>query len=325
MGLSQETVEAHIQYWTDKFKSSNSSYRANWPSRLFRHEPIENVVKILKSGSLLSRGAAADQIEVDIAPFQIIQRNDRAHQYVRLYFRPRSPTQWRIEGIRKPDELYQGRQAAVLVILLFDSTQILTRPEVQFSDGNMQSFATLQASTDNEFELLPFAKIYHEGPFQSGSPEGDEIKRCRCAEVLLSSPMSLVDTLRGVICRSPAERITLIHLLGEDAFIWRDRIRVFRQPGLFQNKYAYVDSVDADSTGLLVHIHPRFDGRPVNTQISVSNSAGYLVMQTRVWELDPKTGWRFEHPFDPGRYTARIELEGCFAHEAQFVIDDVPF
>ena len=325
MGLSPDVVQAHVEDWTKKFKSINRPYKANWPSRLFRHEPIQNAVEILKSGVLLSRNDAVDRIALDIAPEDIIQRNDRAHGYVRLYFRPNSPTQFRIEGIRKPHEIYHGRHAPVLVVLVFNALDILTASDARFSDGNMQSASTRVGSTDEEFQALPFDRIYHEGAFERGSPLGDDIVRCRCAEVLLSSPLELLGSLRGILCRSPAERSTLLHLLGENANYWRDRVRVFRESGLFQNKYAYLYSVDADENGIVFNIHSRSDGQSVKTQLWIFDQRGNLIVETKAREINTKTKWRFSRGLDSGVYIVRFKIEDCFAHESTFIIDDIPF
>lgn len=325
MGLSDELTRTHINDWTRKFESSNRPYKANWPSKLFRHEPLESALRILRSGVLLSRNDAGPNIATDIAPPQIIQRSSRAHGYVRLYFRPRSPTQFHIEGIRKSCEEFHGCQAAVLFILVFDSFEILTSRETRFSDGNMQSPWTKEGSTDSEFQTLLFDRIYHDGPFDSGSPQGDDIVRCRCAEVLLPSPLELAGALRGILCRSPAERSTLIHLLGGHADQWRERIRVFTEPGLFENRYAYLYSVDADSKGVVFKIHPRLDEQPVTTQMWIHDEAGNLVAHRPARDLDPKKVWRARETFETGSYLVRIELENRLAHEAPFVIDDIPF
>lgn len=185
MTLQSSTIDSHIARWERALSFGAYGYRSNWPSRLFRHEPIENAVSILKHGTLLSRAEAAAQnlIVTDIAPSDIINHNARAHDYARLYFRPRNPTQYHIEGIKKADEIYKGKHAPVIVVFIFKSSEILCRNRVSFSDGNMQSETTTIFSEESAFKRLPFSDIYHEGPF---SPESREnIIRRRCAEVLI--------------------------------------------------------------------------------------------------------------------------------------------
>lgn len=60
MALSSDVVRAHIDYWERQLGSTgNRRYRRHWPARLFRHEPLENAIKILQTGILLSRTDAA--------------------------------------------------------------------------------------------------------------------------------------------------------------------------------------------------------------------------------------------------------------------------
>ena len=127
MGLSPKLIQSHLDTWSARLKKTgNRPYRQHWPSRLFRHEPLENAVRILQSGKILSREDSKGQIVRDIAPQEIIMHSDAAHHFVRLYFRPKNPTQYRIEGIRKPEEYYKGCHAPVLIILIFSAVDILT-------------------------------------------------------------------------------------------------------------------------------------------------------------------------------------------------------
>ena len=325
MGLSADVVRAHIDRWENRLSRGNRPYRKNWPSRLFRHEPLENAVKILKSGVLLSRRDAKDDIARDIAPADIIDSSRAAHDSVRLYFRPKSPTQYHVEGIRKPTDLYHGRQAPVLVIMVFGAEDTLTKPKVRFSDGNMQSPVTETGSTDEEFQAIPFEQVFHDGVFERHTERGNDIVRRRCAEVLVPSPLPLKGNLMGVLCRSPAERATLLHLLGEAADQWSERIRVFTEPGLFENRYAYLDTVDGGPDGIRFTFHPRRDGATVTTALWVWDSDGDQRIHFGPQELDPARRWLSRGSLEPGTYVARFELEDCLAYEASFIVDELPF
>ena len=77
--------------------------RAWWPNCLFHCTDIRNVVRILNSGELLSRvqAKASNTLEIDIASSDVIARTALEWQdYVRLYFRPKTPTQYNNEGFR---------------------------------------------------------------------------------------------------------------------------------------------------------------------------------------------------------------------------------
>ena len=77
--------------------------RRFWPRWLFRSDHVENAAAILNSGRLLSRAAAedGDLIRTDSGSQQYVGQLSSPHRnLVRLYFRPRTPTQYANEGIR---------------------------------------------------------------------------------------------------------------------------------------------------------------------------------------------------------------------------------
>lgn len=142
MGLTNQFIESHILHWEEVLRQSYRPHRANWPSRVFHHAPIENAARILLDGQLLSRTQSQNRRGRDVASAEVIASRDDAHNYVRLYFRPRTPTQFHIEGIRNTSEFYQNDpriHAPVLVMFVFDARQILALPDISFSDINMQS------------------------------------------------------------------------------------------------------------------------------------------------------------------------------------------
>lgn len=83
--------------------------RKRWPIWLFRSDHVENTAAILNGGELLSRALAEQQglIVKDSASQQHIDELTQSQRrYVRLYFRPRTPTQFRNEGIRPESEIW---------------------------------------------------------------------------------------------------------------------------------------------------------------------------------------------------------------------------
>lgn len=209
--------------------------------------------------------------------------------------------------------------------MVFRSADILTQPGVAFSDGNMQSPGTNTGDTDAAFQAIPFNQVYHEGAYDTSSELGNDIRRRRCAEVLVSSPLELPGNLQGVLCRSPAERATLLHLLGDSADRWADKIRVFAQPGLFENRWAYMNTVDGGPNGIAFTIHPRQDGQPVTTALRIWDGNGNQILGFTPRELDPAQRWITRESLRPGTYLVRFELEGCLAYEAPFMVDELPF
>jgi hypothetical protein len=169
MHITPELFEAHIASWRERLaKSGGRPYRQNWPGRLFHHAPLENAVEILTSGNLLSRTASAAARKRDVADPNVIATTTVAHDFVRLYFRPRTPTQYHIEGIRKTTDLLRPDvHAPVIVVFVFEALAVLSRPNTRVSDGNMQSFYTAVHDTEHGLYELDFDSIYHDGAFDS--------------------------------------------------------------------------------------------------------------------------------------------------------------
>ncbi len=332
MALSAKVINDHIAAWTAVLKGSGYPYRQHWPPRLFRHEPVENAAAILRSGRLLSRNMAKALVTAgglplrDIADKAVIASQAHAHAFARLYFRPKSPTQYHIEGIRKPSEYYHGdpdTHAPVLVVMVFESKGILTTPGVQFSNGNMQSPRTACSAGDAEFKKLPFESIYHVGALNMAF-EADVI-RCRCAEVLAPSPLILDDRLQAILCRSPAERATLLHFLKDDADRWAPRIRVFSELGIFENNFAYVDDVKVSEKGVLVSLHHRRDSQPVRIDVRITSiDKGWT---KRFYLEQTTTGHNVNTAIDlqPGQYLVEVLVDNCLGYRAVSLIDELPF
>lgn len=321
MPISQAACEQHIAKWETTLAKSAYPYRKHWPGRLFRHEPLESAVRIIKSGDLRSRNHAAGIIANDVAPEGIIGANDIAHSDARLYFRPRNPTQWNIEGIREPVDYFKGKHAAVLYMLLFDARRVLTSPGVRFSDGNMQSHQSLVYSDDFGFSQLRFEDIYHEGVIQD---RRDTIRRSRCAEVLCSSPLTLGGNLEAIICRSDAERRLLLHELG-NKFVNPSRVLVFKEPGLFNADYSFVESADLASDGLSVRLHPPRRGASLGRiQMSIIAENGQMISHADQ-SLDLSKSWKFGAVISDGRYLVEIRLRNHLAYRSALVLDSSPF
>lgn len=325
MALSHAVIKKHVALWEPKLKASSYGHRRHWPSRLFRHEPLENIVPILHSGKLLSRkdAAAQDAIVNDIAPAEILNANLLSHQHVRLYFRPKTPTQYHIEGIREPADFYMGKHAPILYMMVFDAEKILTAPGARFSDGNMQGNPNVY-ERDAGFALLDFDSIYHEGPVSAD--ERAAVTRARCSEVLVPSPLVLPAYLQSIICRSAAERQLLLHELGPD-FGGKDRIRVFNEAGVFNADFVFVETVDLASDGVHVKFHSARRGSLTGAVEITLRSLKRRGTVTR-WEkpaIEFWKKWHFTHKIPDGRYLLEITIRDCLAYRSEAILEGVPF
>ncbi len=85
-------IECHIQSWSERLGSLNW-----WPKYVYHFTDVNNAVRIIRSGSLYSRSECLrlNLMAVDNANVEVIQQTQREHlDFVRLYFRPRTPTQF---------------------------------------------------------------------------------------------------------------------------------------------------------------------------------------------------------------------------------------
>ncbi len=314
MGISFEKLTSHRSTYEAKYQN----YRQSWPRFLYRHEPIENALKILDQGSLLSRNFAKKNglIGLDIAPEAIINSTDAAHDYARLYFRPRNPTQFHIEGIRKVADYYGGKHAGFTVMLMFDSASVLVRNGTHFSCGNMQSHSTTVYDGDDGFDELNFDYIYHDSAHQN-----QEITRQRCAEVLPRSGLNLADTLKFIVVRTDADLATLKYSLssmGLDHYL--PLVRTTTGAGLFFNRHTAVDHIDTSPNR-------------VNFKLAGTSSAGKITATLQILELtsrnsvfdltsdlDGNKRYYIEHNLTPNDYLVNFSLEGVFAHESRITL-----
>lgn len=269
MALSTAFVDQHIARWQGQLTGPSYAHRRHWPSHLFHHAPLENAVAILRDGCLRSRNDANNQRARDVAAPGVIDVRDHAHDSVRLYFRPKTPTQWHIEGIRKPGEYYRdSAHAPVLVMFLLDARSVLTHPGVRFSDKNMQLADTVPGDDEAYFAQIPFAKVFWEG----GTGGDRSLTNAQCAEVLAPSPLNLGGILRSICLRSEPEKETLLHMLGDRRSDWERYCHVSDALKVFQKEYAFVDVLRLTSEGVIFRLNARKDGRRIEVKIDVWDS-----------------------------------------------------
>jgi hypothetical protein len=208
-------------------------------------------------------------------------------------------------------------------MLVFDARKILTQDEVRFSPGNMQSGSAPDGDTEEFFDTFEFEKVYHIGAHQDSS-----ITYCRCAEVLVTSPMEIADTLTAIICRSKAERQFLLHELDSaTASRWRRLIYVSDDLDVFEKRQTFVDTVSLQHDGIVVKLHPA--GRPIEIVVKVSDEKGKVAAHLHYKELAEvsSTGgpWRFPAQLANGWFTVKITIEGCRAFESDLLLAESLF
>lgn len=327
MALGEATVDQHISHWTERLGAGMRPYRKHWPARLFHHAPLENALAIAREGCLRARNDPERAQILDVAAGGVIDNRQEAHGRVRLYFRPRTPTQFHIEGIRKPADCQYGpgAHAPILVMYVLDAKKLLLKPNTIFSDQNMQNHAARTGDDEAFFGAIPFENVYHEGGIN-----GDySIIAHRCAEVLPESPLLLSDVLSGIWFRSEPERDTFLHMLGDVASQWHDFCSVSEELKVFDKRFAFLSDISLSTEGISFRINHRHDLQTVSLAIQAYNAAGDLCINFKndnFTTYNKSSGrWIYRTTLNPSNYLVKVQIENNLAYEGVIRLDDSLF
>ena len=320
--IRQHFDELRKQPWMDRA-------RQWWPACLFHCTDITNVVSILRQGEIVSRNriTAAGQLPMDIASPDVIEGTDsRWPGYVRLYFRPKTPTQYNNEGFRPVGQQALNSHCPVPVYLIFDALAVLSRTDSCFSDGNLGS-ANANVYEDVSFlEQIPFDLVYHDTRFDRS--ERDQVVHHRNAEVLVPQRMGL-ESLRYIGCRSDAEYKTLLHLLPPGTRSrWVDKLGVTPNLQLFNRKWTFVEEVDMNTAKIVFRFNRNsFTPGPFDARCEIEITATGMKHQWRdaAYQCNQLLVVSLANLGNPSDYTARLFLDDQLAYANRYQGDDLPF
>lgn len=321
-----EKIKQHIQNL--KQQSWLGQARVWWPDFLFRFDNIDAAARILNSGKLLSRRAAlADGVMTtdSASPDVIASTASKWKEYVRLYFRPRTPTQFDSEGFRPADQYVLRAHCPVPVVMLFDAPDILTRRETVLSNGNLAA----NALTGNDVTFLQnisFEKVYHDSWLT------EEEKRTvifhRHAEVIVPDELDL-SALRFVGCRTQAEYESLLHLLEPDARDkWSPKIGLGTRANLHFRRWTFVEQADLDSKRI------RFEFNPSSTTpgpflarvvIQEDTTGDEYSWEGKSYLANSRLELSLRSLKHPESYTVRLTLNGYLAYTNHYEEYNIPF
>ena len=320
--ISQHLDELRHAPWMD-------TARRWWPDYLFHCTDLSNVVSILRQGEMVSRTQAVStgQLALDIAsPKVIAQTNPQWQGYVRLYFRPKTPTQYHNEGFRPYGQLSLGSHCPVPVYLIFDSLSILSRADCLFTEGNLGAGGTSPEGGIDFLRQIPFQQVYHVGPFdRSASPN---IVYHRNAEVLIPQRLGL-ENLVAICCRSQAEYETLLYLLPPNTLSnWANKIRVVPDRRLFHREWPFVEQVEMSAETLVFRFNR--GAKPVGTfaarseLVETETGARYSWSEDE-YQIQSVLTLRLHTLKNPDDYTVRLTLDRNPAYANRYQQDDLPF
>lgn len=278
-----------------------------WPYFLFTFQTLHDVVTILTEDELASpfgRGQAF---------------NTRWDKDVRLYFRPRTPDLYRMEGFRPVSEGDQGR-CSMPVYLLFDLEAVLLQPEARFSMGPPDK-TNKTYKTPQYFQELPFEQIYHDSWFLPD--EREEIMNARQAQVLVPNRLGL-EALQVIWMRSPAEYNTLREWLPGPVWRkWRDKITTRRDYQLFNHKWPYVERVHLAPDHAHIHFNPCQSASNCGFLASLSvERAGTTTLEWEQTAFTPDHDLKVDVPAAPEGYRLTLHLDGDLAYAGRYVPGD---
>lgn len=304
MAVSVARAHRHVDEW--RAKLAQFPTRRRWADCLYHACQIEVAAEILKSGELVSRSRLPTLL-CDVANQGALWNNPTAHEYVRLYFRPRNRFHLKTEGIKSRADAYRvDPHMSIPVMLAFDSASVLSLPESMFVPGNFAGTSKQPLSGDTHFGQLNFSQIYHDSPVSRD--EMQEIHDARMSEIVIPYRLSL-SHLVAVVTRTIHEERYLRSLLGPRAadypFAVEKHGSIFFRRGIFIREiYTKDGELHFDFTS------PHHGTKPAyEVVVSSGEQSVQYELAARRWRIpaisrrkDPAAVWR-------------VEIEGCVAYE----------
>lgn len=320
-----DDLRTHVDEWSDRLDQSGRGW---WPKFVYHFTDISNAVSILNSGELLSRAECERRglMENDNANPEVIEQTQEEHlDFVRLYFRPRTPTQWVVEGIKRSDRRDDGH-CPTPVFFLFDLVDTIGRDDAHFSRGTLASSRHGYSQRRDYFvNKIEFEDVYHdEGLGMGRSLRKRQIKQRRMAEVIIPDSLPIGDELQAVYCRSPGERRTLLHKLDEPVRDrWRERIRVGYDK-LFFRLRPFVQTVSGEDDTVEIEL-AKSSWQPYSFSFEFESILGpqRYVAEGEIPAQSQKK--RIQLPDTEAAGTLRFEMEGCRAFKGFLTLEGLPF
>lgn len=179
---------------------------------------FENFIKIMKDNKIFCRKYLEDNNLVvdDIALREVIDNtSDRIKNYVRFYWRTKTPTNYRNEGIKPKSVLVDNNKAHSPnpVIFVFDY-KIALNTNVRFTDKNAGAYSSSFDCEPNQ--KYNFNYIFHDSSLLGyDETERKSIIQSRCAEFLYPHELSL-DYVKKIVFRNQADYDRAVLRFGND-------------------------------------------------------------------------------------------------------------
>jgi hypothetical protein len=301
-----------------------------WPHYLFHFADLSNVISILDSGELLSRGLVQSEnldFSDSASPDVIDQTDQRWKDYVRFYFRPKTPTLYRNEGFRPVNRRpLGGAHCPSPVYLLFDLESVICRANSLFSFGSLARAGVEVYASAAHFEQLPFDLVYHDSRF--AKEERDDIIFHRHAEVIVPDRIDL-NSLRWILCRSTAEFETLRTLLPAE--VWAqlgDKIGTRTDFNLFNREWVYVNRVVLSGEHAIFYFNPArslMDAGPFDLCVEVEQGGKTFTWRQKDVEITAPLDVDLSVLRPSERYRICLSIDDKIAYTGWYNSENNPF
>lgn len=306
-----------IDPFVDQFIGNlKTRFNNGWPPYLFHYSDILNIPSILEKGALYPRSHCENNnlLVKDSGGKSVLgHTSDTFKDHVRLYFRPRTPPLFRKEGFCPNDNQDSefGAHCPVPVYLLLDSREVLSSSQIRFSNGNLSGVSDI-FDDKRDLSKLDFGQIYHDTYFTRDQEElKREIVNRRCSEVIIPNHLQLERVLKYIVCRSTAERETLINCLGNGLKKrYKNIVRTYS--GYFFCRNQYISKVNLQSSDIdIIYNRPK-SSRFKYTYFFQTESG------ERSYERDSLVSrWHWENPRKD--YTFSVSIDGHIAYKGRFI------
>lgn len=306
--------------------------RKIWVRNCYHFSNIDNVASILNTGMLYSRNKAIEMclMKNDNASEKVISGTEiSVKDYVRFYFRPKTPTQYRNEGIRNSSTLSDlEAHCPIPVFLLFDLSRILTLENCTFCKDSLALAKSHDfCSTPTQLAAMPFSKIYHDGYFP---PElRDEIVAARHAEIVIPHELSIDKYLIRIMVRSMAEKEYLLSCLTKASREKYEKlIQIDSNKNLFFGKWVYLENVAMYSEKAELTFNPGEQESHMNLKFEISSPEIPKTAQRVVenWECKRSGVLKFNKELQ--EYNLKVYMNDILVYTEHYdksQNDDLPF
>lgn len=310
-------------------KSDWVGNRAWWLKFVFHFTNIHNAVQILQSERLCSRNLAAKEelMKTDNASEEVMRvTEDKWKNYVRFYFRPRTPTQYYNEGFKTRKMIESSGLTAhcpVPVFFLFDSLSMLSMDGSYFTYGNLARSPEVYYE-GKDFKEMPFQNIYHD----DWKGFDDKIIFNRHAELIVENECQL-NHLKYIVCRSQAEKETLVSLYNnfQGNVVEPHKIIVRPRLNMFYRKCFYIEKVSLgiDSIEIKFNKGEYFDEKyKLLIELYKINTDELITWKND--EFPPQTSLKLKFKEERPEYVLTIYIEDHIAYKSQYVYEyPLPF